>query len=91
MADADIVSQDTGIRHEYSFRRGIAAEVCNDKLLKWKELMSGERYACLGGAFVEKEEKSLQGKKIQVWGWIYDKLKTKKGCESYFENQCAKF
>ena len=33
-------------------------------------------------------EQTVDGTKVQVRNWIWDKVKTKKGCYSYFEGEC---
>ena len=42
----------------------------------------------IGGYFVETNEKFQNGKKILNHLWVFENLKTKKGCDSYFSGWC---
>lgn len=50
----------------------------------WHRLMKGEKYVCLGGSFIRRENKIVNGNKKIIYSWIYDRIKTKKGCAGYF-------
>lgn len=52
--------------------------------MRWEKLMKGEKYVCLAGQFINHEEKANDGVKIEENYWIYDKVQTKKGFNSYF-------
>lgn len=81
------IFEPSGIVHEYEMRRGLELETFHKDFNRWQKLMKGEKYVCLAGDFVSIEnEFAPNGKKMKVYGWIFDKLKTKKGCASYFGN-----
>lgn len=83
-SDADIRIETEREIHEYGFRRAVELEVCHAYLKNWKRLTMGENAVCFGGNVATIEEKKVQGRIKKKVGWIYDKLKTKKGCYAYF-------
>ncbi len=88
-SDADIrIEMETEI-HEYEFRRAIELEACKHYLKNWKRLIQGEYAVCFGGHPASVEYRKVKGKTKKVTGWVYDKLKTKKGCYSYFGKHCS--
>lgn len=68
---------------EYYFDRNISHEVCEEHRLAWKKIMEGEKYFCVSARLMEVDTKNTN--KIQG---AFDKLKTKKGCDSLFIGQC---
>ena len=74
--------------HEYEPRRNFSINYAKEKVKAWKNLMKNQKYVCIGGAFAGTHEKIINGKKITEHGWIYENLKTKKGCDSYFSGWC---
>jgi len=74
--------------HEYEPRRNFSIEYAKKKVVKWKKLMKDEKYVCIGGAFAGTHKKIKNGKNITTHGWIFENLKTKKGCDSYFSEWC---
>lgn len=90
IADLTInVRDQSGITHEYGMRSVYDLPTYQRDFNRWQKLMKGEKYVCLGGDFVSvQNEFAPNGEKIKVYGWIFDKLKTKKGCASYFEGDC---
>lgn len=77
-----------GVFHEYAMRRVWLVKDSIKDFNHWHKLMKGEKYICLNGYFVSREEEMRQGKKVIVYGWIFDKIKTKKGCAAYFDGDC---
>ena len=72
---------------EYEGRHALPISTCEERLNRWKVLSQGEIYACIAGKYVGPEV----GKKQEPGrgsGWIYDRFKTKRGRDSYFENDC---
>ncbi len=53
---------------------------------KWRKIMKGEKYVCLAGDFVNFEHKKENGIERDVYNWIFEKIKTKKGCDSYLHS-----
>lgn len=74
--------------HEYESNNTYSADYCFEKIKKIKVLMKNENHVCLGGIFVDLETSNKNVSNQKIYGWIYDKVKTKKGCESYFNNEC---
>lgn len=87
-ADADIrIETETEI-HEYEFRKAVESAVCYEYLKHWKQLIKDQYAVCIAGYHGEAEKKIIRGKTKKIIGWVYDKLKTEKGCYSYFEKHC---
>ncbi len=64
--------------HFYSGRRAYRLSYCNELKKTWNKLTSEEKYVCLNGepGSLIHSEKS----------WTWNKFKTFKGCESYWED-----
>lgn len=73
----------SGTRHIYIFRRGDIS--CAPSMRDWKRLIAGESHVCLAG-FPTELEKDKKGGSQRYW--IFDKFRTKKGCDAYF-GDCA--
>ena len=74
--------------HDYVVRRGFSLDYAKEKVAKWNWLMKNQKYVCLGGAFSGTDKKIIDGKEIEEHGWIFENLKTNKGCDSYFSGWC---
>jgi hypothetical protein len=74
-----------GSLHEYITRRAIPLTECQVFEQDWKRLVENEKYVCVSGSFNRKENSKGQWKS----NWTFDRFKTKKGCESYFEGGCS--
>ncbi len=93
MCNFMITVRDQPYPHIYSSRRGKEVTYCNEFKTAWDKITKGEKYICLDGETLTKgepeEDKDLK-KKIVSWTW--DKIKTKKGCYSYWDGYaCADF
>jgi hypothetical protein len=77
-----------GVFHEYGMRRAWPVRDFQKQFNSWRRLMKGEKYVCLAGHFVNYSEPSDYGVKRKVYGWIFDRLKTKKGCVAYLNSDC---
>lgn len=82
------VSSNNGILHEYSMRRPWAVDGVQKIFNQWQELMKNEEYVCLAGAAGHYEKKTNENKVYITYFWTFERIKTKKGCDAYFENQC---
>ena len=71
--------------HEYVSRRAIRLSNCNWFKNEWKRIAKHEKYLCLSGPLVGGPE-LVGGKKSTTW--VFDKFKTRKGCVSFFVDQC---
>jgi hypothetical protein len=70
----------------YSGRRAYPVSYCRSIFKDWQRITKGQKIVCLdgqGGEYVNERS----GQKIKSWTW--DKIKTKKGCYSYFEGECS--
>lgn len=74
--------------HEYEMRRVFPVVDSLPKFARFHQLMKDEKYVCLAGHFVSLEKYQNHGYQQQEYGWIFDKLKTTKGCVSYFDGDC---
>jgi hypothetical protein len=74
--------------HEYTMRRPWPVSAYEKKFNLWIKLMKGEKYVCFAGDFIGREDKVNHGTKQRVYSWEFDKIKTKKGCDSYFTGDC---
>lgn len=73
-----------GVKHLYVMRRAYPIRVYHEIFMRWEKLMNGEKYVCLAGQFINHEEKTNDSVKTEENYWTYDKMKTKKGSNSYF-------
>lgn len=76
------------VTHDYETRRSFSSEYAKEKVSTWKKLLKSQKYACIGGTYVSTHKKIKYGREITEHGWIFENLKTKKGCDSYFSGWC---
>ncbi len=74
-----------GVFHDYIMRRPWPVTIYEKRFNLWIKLMKGEQYVCLAGSFIKHEEVIKNGAKQQLYLWEFDKIKTKKGSDSYFK------
>lgn len=77
----------TGI-HLYGRRRNAAASANTRVFKQYQKLVRGEQYICLEGTYFFYKDVATDGKKRRTYYWTFEKIKTKKGCESYFVGRC---
>lgn len=77
-----------GVVHEYYMRRAWGLENYHLAFNQWLKLMKSEKYVCLAGLFSGREEYISNNKKWIKYHWTFDKIKTKKGCDSFFGGRC---
>lgn len=75
-----------GVIHRYEMRATLPFHTYEKEFHTWHKLMRGEKYVCLAGSFDDKKQKIENGKTILVYSWTFDKIKTKKGCDGYWNN-----
>ncbi len=87
--DADIWVHTDTEHHNYGFRHAWDLDSCNKSVKIWKRLAKNQDTICLLGlpAGDAKQEK-VNGKLLHVHGWVWDRIKTKKGCDSYWKGEC---
>lgn len=76
----------SGIKQEYVTRRTIPLTTCQEYIKDWKRLVEGEKVVCISGSLLNH---SKNQRNEEIYNWIFDRFKTKKGCESYFEGGCS--
>jgi len=91
VADLNINAIDEkGIVNQYGMRRGLGVTYCEETSKVWEKLMKEQEYVCINGHYTSNEIELYNGKKQQVIGWVFNKLKTKNGCNNYFASRdCA--
>lgn len=67
-----------GVRHDYIERRLWPINECKGFIKDAAALLKGTKYACISGSFIE-TEKDRSGRFST--SWIFERIKTKKGCE----------
>jgi len=60
-----------------------------EKFKVWLKLMRKEKYVCIAGSSPFRERDLIKAGRKNTISWTFEQLKTKKGCDSYFENNCA--
>lgn len=75
--------------HDYTPRRTFSLDYAKEKVTRWKKILKNQEYVCIGGAFAGTYKKTKNGNEIIEHGWIFENLKTKQGCDSYFSGWCA--
>ncbi len=68
----------------YLARDAMDMSECRDWLRVWKRKTRGERHVCLSGSYAAFSGFRDGGKETD---WVFDKFKTRKGCESH-RNEC---
>jgi hypothetical protein len=72
--------------HKYEMRRSWTVSDFQKDFNHWRKLMKGEKYVCIAGSFGSCKKKVMNGVTKEICGWIFDKIKTKKGCAGYWDN-----
>lgn len=88
LCDFRIWIKSTEPAHHYYGRRAWPVENCRDFHQVWKRLTGGEDYLCLSGHPDSLGKANKNEKYKNVKGWTWSKIKTKKGCHSYFDGDC---
>lgn len=73
-----------GTIHRYEMRAVRLVHDYEKRFHYWHKLMKGEKYVCLAGSFGRREQKRENGIDLSVYSWTFDKIRTKKGCDSYW-------
>lgn len=89
IGDMTIIVQITPeISHEYAMRKSWEVSHTLPIFKHWHQLMKDENYVCLAGRFINREKFVDRGEQVEVYNWMFDKIKTQKGCASYFDGDC---
>ncbi len=71
--------------HDYLPRRAIRLESCKYFQERFNKMTQDESHFCVSGEFWEKHSGDTETAEMI---WSFDKFKTKKGCVSYFSDEC---
>ena len=71
------------IIHEYQMRRPWPVSENLPRFKLWHRLMAGQKYVCFAGSFGSKKEIIEEAIPREIYYWIFEKIKTKKGKDSY--------
>ncbi len=71
--------------NEFISRRPLKLKTCHLYLRDWVKFTKNEKHVCISGSFINLEINKI-GQKKKVW--IFDRYKTKKGCDAYFRGTC---
>jgi len=81
--DLDLNVNENGKELHLDFNAVIANSACEEHLSSWKKLLSDEKYFCLSATLLaidKSDPRKISG--------LFHQLKTKKGCDSWFVNDC---
>ncbi|HLB59807.1 MAG TPA: hypothetical protein VJL87_06990 [Bdellovibrionota bacterium] len=79
-ADTHVRINLKGHFHEYITRRPWDQSMCHQMIRDFKTLVRNSNAACISGPFPQEEDGNVY--------WTFGRLKTKKGCVSYFIGEC---
>lgn len=65
--------------HEYYMRRAYPLATYQKNFTRWHKLMVKQKYVCLAGLFGSKKIEVREGVPREVYGWTFEKIKTKSG------------
>lgn len=85
MCTFEITVRHRGELHHYSDHRAHKVGYCRDFIRAWKWITKGQKFVCLNGDGGSYDQNSKDEKYIS---WTWEKFKTKKGCYSYFADEC---
>lgn len=71
------------IIHEYQMRRPWPVSEYLPRFKHWHKLMTGQKYVCFAGSFGDKKIVIEEAIPREIYYWIFEKVKTKKGKDSY--------
>lgn len=70
---------------EYFIPKPLKIQECEQFIQEWDNHTLNEKYVCLCGSLPQ-VDKERGGTKMT--SWVFNRFKTKKGCDSYAEGQC---
>lgn len=74
------------VRHEYGMRRRWSYYAAEDTFHELQKILAKQEHVCIAGGLISDERDTY--KKQDVHEWIFEKMRTKKGCHSWFEGGC---
>jgi hypothetical protein len=90
MCDFEIWANSKPFQNVYSGRRAKQEDYCSEFRAAWNRITQGEEQICMDGETLTKgEPEEDENSKKMVVSWTWDKIKTKKGCYSFWDGyQC---
>lgn len=85
MCDLEFIVKYNNEIQIYSGRRAYPVDYCRDVTKEYRKITKGQKTVCFdgtGGTYFSDEKYG----KYKSWTW--EKIKTKKGCYAYFEDDC---
>jgi hypothetical protein len=73
----------------YYPRRHVPISVCKDLQKRWKQLTRNQPHVCFLGVYDGKRIATKNGSTSKRLVWTWNSLKTKKGCEADFPEDCS--
>ncbi len=74
--------------HQYGMRRDWPVSGNEENFNRYQKIMRGQKYICVDGTYFFYKDTVTDGKKTRIYYWTFEKMKTTKGCESYFVGGC---
>ncbi|MGE0632176.1 MAG: hypothetical protein AB7O96_07190 [Pseudobdellovibrionaceae bacterium] len=71
-------------RYEFGGRHALPIEGCWGRVQDWKKLTRHQSHVCVSGY----EAGPKMEEKVPVYGFVYDRIKTKSGCDDWFDQNC---
>lgn len=72
--------------HQYDMRARWGVMDFEKRFNKWQKIMKNENHVCLAGSFTSLEHELENAKVREIYQWTFEKMKTKRGCDSYFDS-----
>ncbi len=93
MCDFEIWVNSKTFQNVYSGRRAKQEVYCNEFRAAWNKLTQGEEQICMDGeTLTNGEPEEDENLKKMLVSWTWDKIKTKKGCYSFWDGyECVDF
>lgn len=89
MCSFEIRTRNGDIWNDYLERRAHQHSYCLELSDNWKRLIHKEPFVCLHGEAAGIERKTIKGRSRTVRQWVWMSFKTRKGCHSYFVDDCV--
>jgi hypothetical protein len=93
MCDFEMIVKNNSITYVYHGRRGMPVTYCDKFKAAWTQLTNGEEHICIDGETLTNGKPTLnEVSKEMKASWTWDKIKTKKGCYSFWTGyKCVDF
>lgn len=89
MCDFEIWNKTVKPIQVFGGRRAKEVSYCDEFKEAFRKITRGEKYLCVRGEPIDVKVESVDEKKRPVRSWIWDRIKSKKGCYEYFGGDCS--